>query len=266
MEEKVGFSNKLEYIELIFDPEYRNPTFVFLHEALGSINQFKSFPANLCSKLQVNGLIYNRSGHGLHAKPISARSINYLSEYTDELATFIADQLEGHAFILIGHSDGGTIALEFAARYKHLNCRGCITLAAHVMNEDVTLDGIKIAMKAYAEGKLAGLNKYHGQNTDALVKSWSNTWQSEPFKHWQIVTLLPHIIIPVLAIQGTEDQYGTNKQLLLIEENIRNSTIMELAKIGHHPHLEDEQQVINCITNWLKTTKFIVEQKPTLDL
>lgn len=259
-----GFSNQLEYRSFMFENAKNKPTLVFLHEALGSIEQFKSFPYNLCSTLELNGVIYNRSGHGYHSNPITNRSADYLSKYTDELAAFINDLNLATPFILVGHSDGGSIGLEFAARYPELGCVACIALAAHVINEPITRKGIQKAMHAYEMGKLNGLIKYHGTNTEALVLAWSNTWQSTPFKKWEIVSLLHQINIPVLAIQGQSDQYGTSKQLELIDENIPHSVVYELENIGHHPHIEDEKQVIEILTNWLKNVKLINEQTPTL--
>ena len=259
-----GFSNQLEYQSFIFEHEKNKPTLVFLHEALGSIEQFKSFPSNLCSTLQLNGVVYNRSGHGNHSNPITNRSADYLSKYTDELAAFINDLNLATPFILVGHSDGGSIGLEFAARYPELGCIACIALAAHVINEPITRKGIQKAMHAYEMGKLNGLIKYHGTNTEALVLAWSNTWQSSTFKTWEILSLLPQINIPVLAIQGESDQYATRKQLELIHDNTPHADIYELENIGHHPHIEDENQLIEIVINWLTNMKLINAQTPTL--
>jgi pimeloyl-ACP methyl ester carboxylesterase len=224
-----------------------NVVLVFLHEALGSIGQWKAFPELLCKKLQLDGFVYERQGHGNSSPFSSDRTANYLHEYAwnelNELitTTFPADK----KLILVGHSDGGSIALLYAARFSK-NVLACITMAAHVINEPETIAGIQPAIDAFEAGKLIGLTKYHGDKTETLFFAWANTWKSQEFKHWTICKDIQSITCPVFALQGSGDQYGTEKQLDLIKTNVSmNVKTVIIPNCGHHPHLEQQELVLN---------------------
>jgi pimeloyl-ACP methyl ester carboxylesterase len=220
---------------------------VFLHEALGSHGQWKAFPELLCKKLQLDGFVYERQGHGNSSPFSSERTASYLHEYAwDELNELITTAFSSDKkIILIGHSDGGTIALLYAAKFPK-NVLACITMAAHVINEPETIAGIQPAIDAYEAGKLDGLKKYHGDKTEALFYAWARTWKSNEFEQWNICKDIQSISCPVLALQGSTDQYGTEKQLDLIKQNVSGKvkTVM-LPNCGHHPHLEVPEQVLS---------------------
>ena len=220
---------------------------VFLHEALGSIGQWKAFPELLCKKLQLDGFVYERQGHGNSSPFSSERTSAYLHDYAwKELNELIQTAFPSDKkIILVGHSDGGTIALLYAAKFPK-NVLACITMAAHVINEPETIAGIQPAIDAYEAGKLIGLTKYHVDKTEALFYAWANTWKSPDFKNWNICNDIQSIACPVLAIQGSTDQYGTEKQLDLIKQNVAGKvkTVM-FPNCGHHPHLELQDVVIN---------------------
>lgn len=231
-----------------------NIILVFLHEALGSIGQWKAFPEQLCKKLQLDGFVYEREGHG-HSSPFNKeRTVNYLHDYAwDELNELIETAFSrDKKIILIGHSDGGTIALLYAARFPK-NIVACITMAAHVINEPETIAGIKPAIDAFKAGKLVGLEKYHGNQTEELFYAWANTWKSAEFRDWNICAEIESIRCPVLAIQGLTDQYGTEKQLELIKASVSGKvkTVL-LPTCGHHPHLELPNQVVSEIQQFLE--------------
>jgi len=226
---------------------------IFLHEALGSIPQWRAFPYELCEKLKMNGLIYERQGHGKSDPLIETRNDRYLHDYAwQELpqllnTIFSSDQ----KFILIGHSDGGTIALLYAAAFSK-QIEAVITMAAHVINEPETIAGIQPAIDAYNSGKLKKLSTFHGDKTDFLFFAWANTWKSEEFRTWNICGDIRALKSPLLAIQGVNDQYGTAKQLELIKDSVQGdcATVL-LAGCGHHPHLEKTADVIQQISSFL---------------
>lgn len=228
---------------------------VFLHEALGSIGQWKAFPELLCKKLQLDGFVYERQGHGNSSPFSNERTASYLHDYAwNELSKLIQTAFPSDKkIILVGHSDGGTIALLYAAKFPK-NVLACVTMAAHVINESETIAGIQPAIDAYQAGKLVGLTKYHGDKTEALFYAWANTWKSPDFKNWNICKDIQSIACPVLALQGSTDQYGTEKQLELIKQNVagRVKTVM-LPNCGHHPHLEFQDAVINEIQQFFNT-------------
>lgn len=226
---------------------------VFLHEALGSIGQWKSFPQQLCKTMQLNGLVYERKGHGQSSPLTEKRTNRYLHEYAwDELPELLDVILpKEKQVILIGHSDGASIALLFAARFPQ-RVKAVVSMAAHVIVEDVTLKGIAPAIKAYEEGKLAGLQKYHGDKTKELFYAWAHTWNLPEFRDWNLCEDIATITCPVLALQGVSDQYGTELQLDLIESSTPNAKVMKvlLPKCGHHPQLELPVETENAIFKW----------------
>ena len=229
------------------------PVLLFLHEALGSIAQWKAFPEKLCSELNLPGIVYERQGHGSSSPLLQERAANYLHNYAlTELPAFLDAIHEKRPIVLVGHSDGGTIALLFASAYPG-RIAGIVTMAAHVINEPETIQGIAPAINAYKAGKLDGLKKYHGDKTEALFYAWANIWRSDAFAKWDITAEISNSVSHGIFIQGADDQYGTVKQLDLISQNYSgiHSTIL-LENCGHHPHLEQEKVVMDSIKGWWK--------------
>ena len=248
------FSNgSLELNYEVIEPEQLNSdstVALFIHEALGSIRQWKTFPQELCDKLGLRGIIYDRQGHGESCSFSSERDENYLHDYAlKELPAFVESVIPASKkFLLIGHSDGGTISLLFDHAFKS-RIAGIVTMAAHVINESETIAGIQPAVDAYKLGKLDGLKKYHGEKTDALFYAWANIWRDSRFLNWNIVNEIGSNT-PGLFIQGKTDQYGTPKQLELIQSRFQNGTTLLLDDCGHHPHLEKKSELIDAISDF----------------
>jgi pimeloyl-ACP methyl ester carboxylesterase len=220
---------------------------LFLHEALGSIRQWKSFPQKLCDELGVKGIVYDRQGHGESNPFTSERDKDYLHDYAlKELPVFIDSVLSASKkLLLIGHSDGGTISLLYASKFPQ-RITGVVTMAAHVINEPETITGIQPAIDAYELGKLNGLINYHGEKTNDLFYAWANIWRDERFIKWNITNEIGSTA-PGLFIQGKDDQYGTEKQLKLIQSRFPKGTSLLLDDCGHHPHLEKKEEVLSAI-------------------
>lgn len=249
------FNHITLHYERIGIDDGNSPIVLFLHEALGSIGQWKSFPNTLCQKLNLPGIVYERQGHGTSSPFTEERQADYLHRYAlDELPAFLASIDENRPLILVGHSDGGTIALLYASKYPE-RVQAIVTMAAHVINEPETKAGISPAVAAYKAGKLDGLRKYHRDQTEALFYAWANIWHSNAFDGWDITSEIGQCEKPGLFIQGVEDQYGTQKQLDCIQKEYAGGAhqIM-LNNCGHHPHLEQPEQVIEEILNWWSTT------------
>ena len=223
---------------------------LFLHEALGSIRQWRSFPQQLCNELGLSGIVYDRQGHGESSSFTSERDENYLHNYAlEELPAFIETVTSSSKqILLIGHSDGGTISLLYDSKFAS-RVAGIVTMAAHVVNEPETIAGIQPAVDAYELGKLDGLKKYHSEKTRDLFYAWANIWRDQGFQNWDITKEIGSNT-PSLFIQGSDDQYGTSKQLDLIQSRFQNGTTLLLDDCGHHPHLEKTENVISTISQF----------------
>jgi pimeloyl-ACP methyl ester carboxylesterase len=228
------------------------PTLVYLHEGLGCHAMWKGFPGMLCRKTGCPGLIYDRLGHGKSSPLTSVRTIRYMHESAlKELPRVVEHCIPGRSFILIGHSDGGSISLIFGAQKPSL-LAGIITEAAHVFVEPITVEGIREADEAFKKGELAGLKKYHGKKTESIFRAWADIWLSEGFQSWNIEDVLPLIECPVLVIQGREDQYGTERQVRSIVSGVSGrATPVLLENCRHSPHLEDSETVLAVMSEFV---------------
>lgn len=252
MEVNIG-NISLNYEEVIpLNLKGNSPTLLFIHEALGSIGQWKTFPEVLCEATGLKGIVYERQGHGGSSEFSGSRKVDYLHRYAlEELPAFLDQVLkENERIILVGHSDGGTIALLYASQFPE-SVDAVITMAAHVINEPETIAGIDPAVKAYETGKLDGLRIYHGDKTEALFYAWADRWRSDSFRNWNICDEIISAIPNYLCIQGADDQYGTEAQLNLIKIALPQAETIMLPGCGHHPHLEQIEKVCRLITDHL---------------
>lgn len=227
-----------------------NPYLVFLHEGLGCDAMWEDFPDLLCQASNCPGLVYDRLGYGKSSPLIPGRTIHYLHAYAlKELPILLKGVIPDRSFILIGHSDGGSISLIHGAERPPL-LKGIITEAAHVFVEPETIEGIKKAVHAWNQGKLKGLSKFHGDKTETTFKAWSETWLSDWFRAWNIEYLLPSIAVPLLVIQGQDDQYASMAQVNAIVSGagkVASSRMVEHC--AHTPHLEAKQEVLDCMND-----------------
>jgi pimeloyl-ACP methyl ester carboxylesterase len=223
-----------------YEGESGRPCLVFLHEGLGCVAQWKDFPRRLCLRTGCPGLVYDRIGHGKSSPLVHPRTIRYLHEAAlDELPKVLEALIPDQRFILIGHSDGGSIGLIFGAEQPPL-LLGIVTVAAHVVVEQVSIDGIAKAKEAFSQGKLKkALGRYHGDKTEVLFKAWAGTWTSPWFRTWSIEDLLPSLTTPLLVLQGRDDQYGTPAQVdAIVTKSGGPATPLLLEDCGHAPHLD----------------------------
>lgn len=235
------------------DGARQGPTLVFLHEGLGSIALWRDFPTRLCDRLALPGLVYDRWGHGQSEPLDRPRDLRYLH---DEAEIFLPEVLAAAAIdcpVLIGHSDGGTIALLYAARFPE-RPPAIVTEAAHVFVEDITVAGIRAAGRAYAETDLATrLARYHGDRTDSLFRAWHDRWLSPEFRAWNIEAELAAVTCPVLVLQGEADQYGTRAQVEAIARAVAGPAETALLPgVGHTPHQEAADRVLELIEGFLR--------------
>lgn len=225
-----------------------NHQFLLLHDALGSVAQWKSFPEQLSASLQAEVILYDRQGHG-HSSPFqNPRNKDFFHfEALEVLPAFIeAHQLQDA--IILGHSDGATIALLYASRYTP---KAIIAIAPHIFVETITLDGIRQAIKA-KEQLLPRLQKYHGNKTEALFDAWALTWTDPGFQDWNIQNELSGISCPLLVLQGDQDEYGSIQQLEGVRKAAPHAQLKLLPGLGHLPHLGSPTEVIQTIRTFVR--------------
>lgn len=225
---------------------------LLLHESLGSINQWQNFPKNLCKALNKPGIVIELPGYAFSDAEDKVRNERYLHEFSwDVIPAFIKAIDLKNPLIIIGHSDGGTNALLYSSKYPE-QVKSIVTLAAHYINEEETRAGIPPAIKAYEEGKLYGLNFFHGLKTERLFHAWSQTWLAPSFRDWDISDDIRGNTVSALIMQGDNDQYGTDQQVHGIVDLLPNSKAYFIKNCGHAPHLEKEGEVIQAIQDFLK--------------
>jgi len=229
------------------------PTLVFLHEGLGCVELWRDFPQALCERLECRGLAYSRFAYGEstprpHDEPFPA---DYLERETREVLPAVLDALGVERPWLIGHSDGGTIAL-LAAAFDRERYPGIVAIAPHYRVEEICLVGIERARVAYEQGDLRKrLAKYH-RDVDSAFYGWCRAWLDPARRDWNIETLLKNIACPVLAIQGVQDEYATLDQIEAIQRHAPQTTSMKIDDCGHFPFLAQPETVIDSIVAFVR--------------
>jgi pimeloyl-ACP methyl ester carboxylesterase len=222
-----------------------SPALVFLHEGLGSIEQWRDFPRELVRATGLAAVVYDRPGFG-GSQPLQ-RAVDGPALQRADISdlTAVVDACGIGSPILIGHSDGGTIALLYAARFPE-RPRAVIAEASHVFVEQATLTGIREAGRLYRSGDLRQkLSRYHGEKTDAVFGCWSDDWLLPQHGKWNIEATLPAITCPLLVIQGEDDEYGTLAQVEALCSGVSGRVESVLIPgCGHSPHLQAKQRVV----------------------
>lgn len=243
---------KIEHQEIYYE-FYRNSeeaqTMVFLHEGLGSTAQWKNFPQEFFELTASNVLVYDRSGYGESSPAPEDYPLDYLRYEARIILPQLLEQLQMSKCHLWGHSDGGTIALLFAAYYP-IKTLSVITEAAHVIIEEISRKGIREIRKVYQNKLQKPLERYHGKKADWVFFHWADTWLNEAFYDWNMKQELGEIQCPVLALQGEKDEYGSPEQLEILKD-LCQAEVHLITDCGHIPHFQKEELVISLVLNFL---------------
>lgn len=228
------------------------PTLVFLHEGLGCIGMWKDFPDALSAATGCPALIYDRFGHGGSSAERTVRDLSFFETEAHEVLPALLSACEITDAILIGHSDGGTIALLHAGRAP---VRGMITEAAHVFVEPESLAGVVAAKRAWEdEGFRTRLGRYHGAQTAAMFGAWSTMWAAPWFRDWNIESDMPRVACPLLVIQGADDEYGTQAQVDTIVRGVSGPVeSLIVPDCGHAPHIQARDTVLTRMTGFIES-------------
>jgi pimeloyl-ACP methyl ester carboxylesterase len=227
---------------------------VFLHHGLGSVSLWRDFPARLAAATGLPALVYDRCGHGKSPPCEQPRQPDYLHREARVLASLL-EVHEARNPILIGHSDGGSIAFLYAALPDVPAPLGIISEAAHLFVEDVTRAGIRATVDSYRAGLRDRLLRHHGGNTDRLFWNWAGGWLSPRFDSFDVREHVAAVRCPVMAIQGLEDEYGTLAQVEAIEGSVNGPVERVLIPgCAHEPHSQAPDAtfaaMVRAISSW----------------
>lgn len=230
---------RLEYL-FLGTRDYSEPLIVFMHEGLGSLSMWRDFPARLCSRLNCRGLVFSRPGYG-RSTPLDFEHFwgtDFMHRQAYEVLPSVLQALEIDndkvPIWIFGHSDGASIGLLYGATLP-TPVEGLIVMAPHIFVEDITLQSIQIITMEYQSGKLQNVLARHHENPRSTFEGWSRIWLDPEFKLWNIKAELANISVPILAIQGTNDEYGTFDQIAGIKEVCDQTLLLEIPDCGHSP-------------------------------
>ncbi|MCG2578042.1 alpha/beta hydrolase [Dechloromonas sp. XY25] len=241
---------KLEYRDYPATTDNR-PPILLLHEGLGSVAMWRHFPEKLAAATGCRVVVWSRAGYGGSEPHPEARTPRYMHREGEEMLPAFLAALGIERPVLVGHSDGGSIALIFAGAFPDVP-RGVAVMAPHEFVEDVTLAGIREARTAWATTDLpTKLARYHHERTPLVFADWNDTWLSPEFRDWNIEDYLPRIKCPVLAIQGEDDEYATMHQIDVIAEQVPGSELLKLPTCGHSPHRDQEAAVLAALSAFI---------------
>tara|TARA_R110002110_G_scaffold227724_8_gene443194 strand:+ start:1128 stop:1952 length:825 start_codon:yes stop_codon:yes gene_type:complete len=225
------------------------PTLVMLHEGLGSVAQWRDLPAQLAAATGFGVLAYSRAGYGGSDLAPLPRPLDYQTREAIDVLGPVLDAADIRSAILLGHSDGATIATIYAGSVSDMRVRGLVLIAPHFFTEAPGLAAIRAAGAAYRTGDLrARLAKYH-TDVDVAFGGWHDVWTDPAFESWNVADAIDHLRIPVLAIQGRRDPYGTLAQITEIEDRIYSPVeTLILDDCGHAPQQEHPEPTKAAIT------------------
>lgn len=239
---------RLEYAWFGPDPEDA-PTLIFLHEGLGCVSMWKDFPQRVAEATGLGVLVYSRAGYGASSPVPVPRPLRYMHDEGLEVLPALLDAAGIRQVILVGHSDGASISVIHAGGAADQRLKGIILLAPHVFNEQLCVDSIRKAREAYEQTRLRErLAAYHGDNVDCAFWGWNRAWLDPGFWHWNIEEYLPAMRVPVLVIQGRQDEYGTASQVEAIERQSGSPVrTLWLDQCGHSPHKDQPEESLTAI-------------------
>ncbi len=237
---------RVEYLDVPGDPD-RAPL-LFLHEGLGSVRLWRGWPEAVAAATGRRVVAYSRLGHGFSDLPPAPRTVDFMHQEAAVVVPALRAALDLSAPVLVGHSDGGSIALVHAAFHR---VSGLVVLAPHVIAEPVGLVEIAAVRDAFRDGDLAARMARHHRDPDVTFRNWNDVWLAAEFRAWDLRPLLAGITAPVLAIQGTADPYGTVLHVEAVRDGASGPVELLVLDCAHAPHLEAAEPVTAAVVRFL---------------
>jgi pimeloyl-ACP methyl ester carboxylesterase len=244
-------SSELEY-RMIGPQPYEAPTLVLLHEGLGSVGQWGDFPDRLATATSAGVFVYSRAGYGQSSPVALPRPLTYMHDEALEVLPKLLDAIGFRRGLLIGHSDGASIATIYAGSVQDHRIRGLSLIAPHFVVEDVSISSIAAAKQAYESTDLREkLARWH-RDVDIAFHGWNEAWLDPQFRKWDISESLAYIRVPVQIVQGEADRYGTLRQIEIAKEECYCPVdVTLLPGIGHAPHREAPNRTLIAVSDFV---------------
>jgi pimeloyl-ACP methyl ester carboxylesterase len=220
---------------------------VLLHEGLGSVGLWRGFPQALREATGRRVVAFSRFGHGRSDRPRAPRTPAFFHEEAHDVLPALLAELDAPEPLLVGHSDGASIALVHAARHP---VAGLALLAPHVFVEEVTVEAIRATRREFEDGGLRRRMARHHDDPDAAFRGWCDVWLDPAFRTWSLEADAADVRAPMLLVQGADDPYGSLEQLDRIEARVRGSVQRLVVPGGHSPHLEQPDAVVAAIADF----------------
>jgi pimeloyl-ACP methyl ester carboxylesterase len=230
------------------------PTLVLLHEGLGCVALWRDVPARLAADTGCRVFAYSRFGYGQSDPVTLPRPMAYMHDEALEVLPRVLDAAGITRAVLVGHSDGGSIAAIHAGAVRDPRITGIVLIAAHFFVENLNLHSIAQIRTEFETTDLRSrLARYHG-NVDNAFRGWSEAWLDPRFRDFDITGYLPNISVPVLALQGADDPYGTKAQLNVLERTVTSPLETSLIPgVRHAPHSEAKEPTLAAIAGFVRT-------------
>jgi pimeloyl-ACP methyl ester carboxylesterase len=226
-----------------------DPTLVLLHEGLGSVGLWRGLPLALHDATGSRVFAFSRYGHGQSDPPPHPRTPGFMHEEALVVLPAVLEEAGIERPLLIGHSDGASIALIHAAGHP---TAGLVLLAPHVFVEDICVQAISTTRETFEREGLRERMARHHRDPDVTFSGWCDVWLDPEFRSWNIEPLLPDIDVPVLVIQGRDDEYGTLAQIDAVERGVSGPVERLVVPGGHSPHLEQPDEVLPAIVSFIE--------------
>jgi pimeloyl-ACP methyl ester carboxylesterase len=227
------------------------PTIVMLHEGLGCVGLWNNFPDKLAAATGAGVFVYSRAGYGQSSPVTLPRPLTFMHIEAKEVLPRLLGAIGFRRGLLLGHSDGASIAAIYAGSRQDHRVRGLVLMAPHFFTEDMGIAEIARAKEAYATTDLrAKLARWHADVDNAFV-GWNEAWLDPDFRKWDITEELAYIRVPILIVQGADDQYGTVKQIDVAQEECYCPVeVVLLPGVRHAPHREAADTTLNAIAEF----------------
>jgi pimeloyl-ACP methyl ester carboxylesterase len=228
------------------------PTIVLLHEGLGAVASWGNFADTLCVATGAGVFAYSRAGYGRSSSSKLPRPVSFMHDEACQVLPRVLDAIDFQRGILVGHSDGASIAAIYAGSIQDHRIRGLVLIAPHFITEDMGIAEIRRAKEAFEAGTLqAKLARVHVDPHNAFY-GWCGPWLDPDFRNWDIRDALAHIRVPILIVQGEADQYGTMRQIEVAQEECYCPVeVALLPDTRHAPHREAPEATLGAAGDFI---------------